>query len=298
MPDPKQDSKRVSFTLNGKAVFAEPGETVLSVAKRHGVRIPTLCHHDAVTPYGACRLCVVEAIWGKRSKLVTSCIYTPYENDIIKTDTERVRHTRRIVLELLLARCPQVKLLQDLGREYGLESPRFRVEGAPGDERCILCGLCVRVCDEVVRAHAIGYAGRGFERVISTPFGEQADECIGCGACVFVCPTEALHYEDLDGHRRMRELNTEVPLVACLVCGRPFATGRQIAKVRERLALPEGMAETCPTCRAAGFQEIMSQSLALAKNARRDTTSPAWSATPGLPRTPALGKQPGREEVS
>lgn len=256
-----KEGGNVPFTLDGKAVEAGPGETVLSVAKRIGVHIPTLCHHDAVSPYGACRLCVVEVFWGKRSKIVTSCIYTPYENDIVKTGTDRVRHTRRIVLELLLARCPQVEALHELGREYGVETPRFRADGPEREERCILCGLCIRVCGEVVGQHAIGYANRGPERVVTTPFADRSEECIGCGACVFVCPTGAIHYEDVDGARLMKEWKTELPLVRCGTCGEAFATERQVEKVRSLLNLPDEIAATCPRCRGTTHRLLMEKTL-------------------------------------
>jgi NADH dehydrogenase/NADH:ubiquinone oxidoreductase subunit G len=299
MSQTAKESAPVRFTLDGKSVEARPGETVLNVAKREGVDIPTLCHHDAVSPYGACRLCVVEVFWGKRSKMVTSCIYTPYEDDAVKTNTERVRRTRSMVLELLLARCPGVEVLQNLGREYGVEKPRFRARKdseSSATERCILCGLCVRVCDEVVGQHAIGYASRGVERAVCTPYRDQSEECIGCGACVFICPTQALHYEDIGGQRRMVELNTSLPLVACRVCGRPFATEKQIAKVRERLAIPEGMAETCPSCRSVEFQETMCQALSLAGNSRGETKSPARSGAPADLSGATIGRKRGNED--
>jgi NADH dehydrogenase/NADH:ubiquinone oxidoreductase subunit G len=250
----------VQFTLDGCPVRAEPGETVLSVAKRQGVAIPTLCHHDSVSDQGACRLCIVEVFWGKRSKLVTSCLYTPYENDRVETSNARVRRARRMVLELLLARCPEVALIRDMAREYGIVEPRFRRQGSP-EERCILCGLCVRVCDEVVGQQAIGYAHRGVKRVVATPFGDQADECIGCGACVFICPTGALHYEDMDGWRFLKELNTKVPLIKCGVCGRAFATAHQLEKVRVRLKLPEALVGTCPACRDREFRQLVEKML-------------------------------------
>ncbi|OFX14845.1 MAG: hypothetical protein A2Z18_03850 [Armatimonadetes bacterium RBG_16_58_9] len=248
--------------LDGQKVRARPGETVLSVAKRHGIEIPALCHHDSISDYGACRLCVVEAFWGKGSKLVTSCIYTPWQDERIETNNQRVGRARKMVLELLLARCPEVEEIRDLAREYGVIEPRFR--GRPHEsetERCILCGLCVRVCAEVVGQSAIGYANRGLDRVISTPFGAQADECIGCGACVFVCPTGALHYEDIDGCRIMKELNTRVPMVACRCCGKFFATEAQIAKVRQRLKLPDELADTCPRCRGTEFRGTLEKCL-------------------------------------
>jgi predicted molibdopterin-dependent oxidoreductase YjgC len=254
----------VPFTLNGQPAASRSGETVLAVARRMGVRIPTLCHLDSVSDYGACRLCIVEVFWGKRSKLVTSCLYSPYENDRVETDNERVRRARRLILELLLARCPEVELLQELGREYGVGRPRFAAEGPARSERCILCGLCVRVCAEAVGQNAIGYRLRGTNRAISTPFGDQAEECIGCGACVFVCPTGALHYEDVDGQRFMKELNTRVPLRKCRVCGKPFATEKQVAKARERLKIPLEVAEACPRCRGAEFRGAMVSALHLA----------------------------------
>ncbi len=250
---------------------AGKGETVLSVAKRHGIDIPALCHHESVQPYGACRLCLVEAFWGKRSKLVTSCIYTPWADERIETNSDRVRRARRIVLELLLARSPDAEGIRDLAREYGVIEPRFRSRRVEANiERCILCGLCVRVCAEVVGQHAIGYASRGPDRVISTPFGAQADECIGCGACVFVCPVDALHYQDIDGQRIMTELNTRMPLVGCHVCGRLFATEKQIAKVRERLNLTDELARTCPRCRGSEFRGTLERCL-ISKNVSSNT---------------------------
>jgi len=255
-------SQEVSFTLNGEPVWARTGETVLAVAKRHGIHIPTLCHHEAVAPYGACRLCTVEVFWGKRSKLVTSCIYLPYENERVETDNERVRRARRMILELLLARCPEVKVIQDLGREYDLEASRFQAgERDSRSERCILCGLCVRVCAEVVRRHAIGFANRGVERIVATPFDSSPEECIGCGACVFVCPTGALHYEDLNGERVIAELKVRIPLVKCRACGTPFATEEHIAGIQQRLRIPQELAEVCPMCRGVEHRNVMEKVL-------------------------------------
>lgn len=254
-------ASNVQYTLDGQIVTAPPDETVLCTAKRHGIDIPTLCHHESVTPYGACRLCLVEVTWGKRSKLVTSCIYTAEDGEVVQTNSERVRRARRMVLELLLTRCPDVELLQQLGREYSVEVSRFHSHAVDADERCILCGLCVRVCDEVIDAKAIGFAQRGSERHISTPFGKDAEECIGCAACVFICPTQALHYEDFDGKRIMKELHTEIPLIACRVCGAEFATERQVAKMIEILRLEPEFAEVCPRCRGSEFRDIMTKYL-------------------------------------
>ena len=254
-----QQSQPVNFTMDGRAMRAEPGETVLSIARENGISIPTLCHHEALAPNGACRLCVVEVFWGNRSKLVTSCIYTPYEDDRIETNSDRVRALRRMVLELLLARCPGVELLQQLGREYGVREPRLTGAQADEKERCILCGLCVRVCDEVVGQHAIGYEGRGMERSITPPFKDRASACIGCGACVFICPTGALHFQDIDDVRIMKEFQTRVPLAKCQDCGQGYAPGAVLDKLS---GVSRGLEEEpqliCPVCRRKAFGKTMS----------------------------------------
>ncbi len=258
-----KETKNIIFTLDGREAEARPDETVLSVAKRLGVDIPALCHHQAVTSYGACRLCVVEVKKGKRTRIVTACIYIPAAGDVVETGNEPVNKLRRIILELLLARCPEVDLIRSLARQYGVDaSSRFRVSGSAGaGERCIICGLCVRVCAEVMGQHAIGYANRGGKRMIATPFETQTEDCIGCGACVFVCPTNALHLEDIGGKRVMKELYTSMPMMKCTGCGREFATEKQIEKVRHCLPAAFDKIAMCPSCRRAAFCDAAGQAL-------------------------------------
>lgn len=247
-----KSEQETTFVLNGQPVKAGPGETVLSVARRHGTDIPALCHHPALADYGACRLCVVEVKWNNRSKLVTSCLYTPYENDGIETNSPRVRATRRLLLELLWARCPDVEAVRELAREYGVEKPRFQTPTSTAlDRRCVLCGLCIRVCAEVIGQHAIGYAHRGVDREVTTPFTETSEACIGCGACVAVCPTGALHMDVVQGEIVMRELNTRMPMAGCKECGRPFAAARQVAKARSRIPANGDAFDLCPECKRA-----------------------------------------------
>jgi bidirectional [NiFe] hydrogenase diaphorase subunit len=239
-----------AFTLDGKTVEAHAGETVVDVAARVGVHIPTLCHHRALVPYSSCRVCMVEVKWGTRSKLVASCVYEPYEGDVVETDNPRVRNTRRMILELLLARCPRVKQISDLAREYGARKDAFRVgEHDDPSQRCILCGRCVRVCNDCVGKHVIAYAGRGIRRHITSPFDDQSPDCIGCGACVFVCPTGALHSRDRGAERSMEELHTTLPMTPCSACGQPFATGRQLAHVAGSVKAPMKQDTVCPDCR-------------------------------------------------
>lgn len=244
------ESKLISLTINGRAVEAKPNETLLAVTRRYGVEIPTLCDHKAVLPYGVCRLCVVDINKGDWAKMVIACIYQPGEGDVVETNSARVRQTRRVVLELLLARCPHVAQIQGLAREYGATAVRFQV---PTDnatsERCILCGLCVRVCRDVIGQSAIGYCNRGGQRMITSPLGVESEKCIGCRACVHVCPTGALHFEDHDGERVMQELHTHLPMANCRVCGTSFVTQKQLAGLKGRTAVLIEMLETCPDCR-------------------------------------------------
>lgn len=236
--------------INGRAVEARPNETLLGVARRYGVEIPTLCDHKAVLPYGVCRLCVVDLKKGERSKMVIACVYLPGEGDVVETDSARVKQTRRMILELLLARCPQVAQIRRLAKEYGATPVRFQVPaGTAAGERCILCGLCVRVCRDVIGQSAIGYSHRGGQRMITSPLGIESEKCIGCRACIHVCPTGALHFEDHDGERVMQELHTHLPMANCRVCGTSFVTQKQLAGLKGRTAVLIETLETCPSCR-------------------------------------------------
>lgn len=174
----------ITLTINGIDIEVEEGTTVLEAAKFLGIPIPTLCHMEGLSPYGACRLCVVEIGEGPGSKLVTSCTYPATEGLKVRTTSKRVAKARKMVIELLLASCPQSKIIQDIAAKYEVKLQRFRQE----HEDCILCGLCVRMCEEQMVAKAIGFRGRGQERSIGTPFDIKSEECRLCGGCMFVCP--------------------------------------------------------------------------------------------------------------
>ncbi|MBW1712433.1 MAG: FAD-dependent oxidoreductase, partial [Deltaproteobacteria bacterium] len=174
----------VKLKINGKQVEAQENQTILQVAQVNGIDIPTLCYHQALEAQATCRLCTVEVFDGRRTRFVTACNYPVRDNIEVLTDSEAVREGRRMILELLLARCPGVDYLKKLAREYGVTQPRF----APQDETCILCGLCTRMCEKV-GANAISLVGRSNDLRVETPFHLDSQACIGCGACAFVCPT-------------------------------------------------------------------------------------------------------------
>jgi NADH dehydrogenase/NADH:ubiquinone oxidoreductase subunit G len=174
----------ITLNINGLKVTLEQGTTILEGARFLGFPIPTLCHMDGLSPYGACRLCVVETGEGKNAKLVTSCTYPVQEGMVVRTASSRILKARAMILELMLASCPQSKVIQDLAAKYGVRKQRFKQEY----EDCILCGLCVRMCEEQMMAKAIGFRGRGEHRTIGTPFDTPSEECRQCGGCIYVCP--------------------------------------------------------------------------------------------------------------
>ncbi len=178
----------ITFSLNGAQVQAEAGQTILEAAKAKGVPIPTLCHHPALEAYGGCRLCMVEVAQGRRKRLVTSCNYEVREGLEVQTDSERVHKSRRMSLELLLARCPEVESIRELAGKYGVTTPRFELE----KDDCILCGLCVRICRERMGPGVADFVGRGADIRVDTPYHRGSEVCLECGACESVCPTHSI----------------------------------------------------------------------------------------------------------
>ncbi len=208
----------VNLTINGKQIQAEQGTTILEAARAAGIYIPTLCYHPELRPEGACRLCMVEAS-GARS-LVASCVYPVSEGMVVKTNTANVREARKTVIELLLANHPKDCLscqksgdceLQKIAADLGLRKIRF--EGGEtkahtidcsnpslvrDQEKCILCGRCIRICRDVQGMDVYSFAGRGFNTIVSTAFEHDLKDaaCTYCGQCASVCPTGAIVEKD------------------------------------------------------------------------------------------------------
>jgi len=174
----------IRLRINGLEVSVERGTTLLEAARFLGFPIPTLCHAEGLSSYGACRICIVEIAEGSRSRLVTSCTYPATEGLEVRTASSRVIRARKMILELLLASCPQSRTIQDLASAHGVRQQRFRQE----HEKCILCGLCVRMCKEQMMAGAIGFRGRGDRRSIGSPYDVKSEVCRTCGACMYICP--------------------------------------------------------------------------------------------------------------
>jgi bidirectional [NiFe] hydrogenase diaphorase subunit len=179
---------KILLNIDGKDVEATEGMTVLEAAQSVGISIPTLCHHEKLEPYGACRLCSVEAETRGNTRLVASCLYPVEQKLIVRTRSEKVDKVRKMILQLLLAHAPNSRDLQRLGEEYGAE--KFLFEKEPSF--CINCGLCVRYCTEVKQMNGVGFVNRGTTREISFVPAIVVKECGNCKECFPLCPTEAL----------------------------------------------------------------------------------------------------------
>ena len=230
--------KEISVSIDNREVIVPQNYTVLQAAERAGVKIPTLCHLQELTPCSACRICLVE-VEGARS-LATACSYPVASGMKVKTNTERVLKARRLVMELILSDHPLDCMtcektgsckLQDLAYEMGLAESRMKGERHhyPVDlsnpfivrdyNKCVLCERCTRICTEVQQSFAIEYAHRGFNTKVSVPYhrGLQESDCVFCGQCVSVCPVGALTEKTRLG--RGREWEFRKVKTICSYCG-------------------------------------------------------------------------------
>lgn len=259
----------VTVTVDGKAVKAREGAFVLEAARAAGVEIPTLCHHPGLEPYGGCRLCVVDVTrpeWEGWCKLVISCQFPVEDGLIVLTDTERVVETRKVVLDLLLARCPETPLIQSLAARYGIEKTSYVRNPQPTD--CILCALCTRVCDHI-GVSAIATVNRGIGREVAPPWGEAPPDCIGCLACAEICPTSCIPYETSDRSRTIWGKTFE--MLRCSRCGKAHVTVAEADHFAGRGGVPRSYFELCDTCKrkdmAATFARLSAGAAGMAAGA-------------------------------
>ncbi len=248
----------IKLTIDGKKIQTGKNTTILMAARENRIKIPTLCHHDGLSPLANCRLCVVEVTEKGRTKVVTSCNYKVAEGMSVETKTENIIAMRKMIVELLASRSPNVKLVRELADEMGIKDTRFVLE----NEKCILCGLCVHVCSEFIGARAITFSGHGSEKIVSAPLGSSAKDCLGCGACVEVCPAQCITMKDIEEARTyssgdhehlgparlIHNWNVRVLWKKCRVCGNMFPPPSPMKYLKEEKPLPKQFFETCEKC--------------------------------------------------
>ncbi len=229
----------INIKIDGKEIQAEPGKTILQVAKEHDARIPTLCYHKDLNPTGNCRMCIVEVKGGRF--LQAACVTPVWEGMEIETSSEKVMKDRKLTLELMLANHPVDCMtcdvageceLQDLAYEYkaqiptwGAKGTRYKVDSDPNPfirvdmNKCILCRRCESACAEIQGRHVWGVAKRGFDEVIVAGANTTMLEarCESCGQCVAYCPTGALSNKMNYGMGRAHQV-TKVT-TTCGYCG-------------------------------------------------------------------------------
>lgn len=251
----------VTLKIDEIPVQVPEGTTLLQAAQKIGIWIPTLCHHESLTPSGGCRLCVVEIIRDGRSQVVSSCVYKAEEGLEVQTATEIIRGIRACIIQLLLSEAPEAEVLQDLARDLDVKPEKRFVSR---NELCIACGRCIRACSELVGVSAIGFSKRGYEKLAVSPFYERAEDCIGCGTCAEICPTGAIKLIDIEegetavvlggikvqGPARVIE-NWEVDLKikTCKECGETFAPENQLAYFSKEAGLSKDYYDICRHCR-------------------------------------------------
>ena len=220
-------ANRVTITVDGATIRVPEGTSVLDAALEAGICIPNLCHVPGVEPIGACRVCIVAVVQGNRRKMTASCTLEAREGMVVEAHSEAVLRARRNIVELLLAEAPNSRAIQDLAARVGVTRSRYPMR----NKDCILCGRCVRMCDEVWQSRSLGFVGRGKDRHVALPFDKRPETCKRCNACIDVCPM------------------TITP------CPGPMKEGGICGLCESQVTMVENIGDTCVWCELGrGFQ--------------------------------------------
>jgi NADH dehydrogenase/NADH:ubiquinone oxidoreductase subunit G len=219
--------KMVTITVDGAHIRTPEGASVLHAALEAGICIPNLCYMPDVTPLGACRVCIVEVVQHGRSKMTASCTLEAQEGMVILAHSDAVLRARRNIVELLLAEAPNSRAIQDLAVRVGVQTVRYPIR----NKDCVLCGRCIRACDEVWQSRSLGFVGRGRNRHVALPFNVRPEFCKRCNACIDLCPM------------------TITP------CPGPMKEGAVCGLCVSQLSMAESIPDTCVWCELGrGFQ--------------------------------------------
>ena len=245
-----------TVTIDGQSVRVSEGATILEAARKAGIWIPTLCYSPAVGAQAACRLCLVGIERKGELQTVTACNYPVRRDLFVSVSGDKPTRLRRGVMQLLLARSPESQELKELAARMGIEgTPYPKVTEA--QRNCVLCGLCIAVCEQAIGASAIGFAGRGVERVVASPFRAPSEDCIACGACAAVCPvgTIQVRIHEHCGEAEISPFKSRSKLLLCAECGRRMVSVPVAAAMSDRLKGKIDWEEfrrrsrLCPECR-------------------------------------------------
>lgn len=250
-----EDDCVISVKIDDREVRVRKESTILEAARKAGIWIPTLCYHPALPASGSCRICTVELVRADgRSRMVTACNYPLREDSVVRVSSERAVAARTGVMQLLLARCPESEELRALADRMGVEGTPFPTV-TEAQRNCILCGLCVSVCEEAIGVSAISFAGRGVDRAVATPFRQPSEDCIACGACAAVCPvgTITVRIHEDEGEVEISPFKTRGKLLVCEECGRRLVSEPVAAEALRATDFNwdefRARARLCPECR-------------------------------------------------
>ena len=246
------DRKLVEIVIDDRKVRVSRGTTILKAASLLDIKIPNLCHHEELSPSGSCRVCIVEISKPAQnpdfSWIDSACVYPAADGLHIRTNSPRVVRERKLILELLLSQAPDSSRIRELAIEYGISETKF-TSADNGKSNCILCGLCVRVCNELIKANAIGLSGRGVKKEVTSPFMIAGSLCIGCMACAAVCPTGVIEFVIEKEKLKKKDWGVALDMIFCPDCGKPVGTSIQMKQLKENISVTDEFLNYCPACR-------------------------------------------------
>jgi NADH dehydrogenase/NADH:ubiquinone oxidoreductase subunit G len=234
----------INMTIDGKSVQANEGSSVLQKIRDLHIEMPTLCYHPELAAFGACRLCTVEVRANGKWKLAAACELPASQGLEIRTAAENAVKARKLAAELLYFQYPTTSAVRDIARKMGVSLAPAADEG----HDCILCGLCMRTCRDIVGVSALAFADRGPGRNLAEPkIDFIAEKCIGCGSCAYVCPTGYVRMDSVDDKRMI--WNRVFKMAACNSCGRYFAPEAQLEYISRTTGTPMSVLGICLSCR-------------------------------------------------
>jgi bidirectional [NiFe] hydrogenase diaphorase subunit len=240
----RTEPQNIAIYIDGLEITARSDQTVLEVARKNGLHIPTLCFHPALRPSGSCKMCAVEVEGGGgRTLSMLSCVLKVKAGMVVRTTGEGVQKARSNAFKRLVQMAPQSRRLREMAEEEGISLP-------PAPDGCICCRLCVRVCKEIVGPQALRMEKQA-GRMQVVP---EVDKCIGCGTCANICPTHVIEVVDEGKLRTVRKGETifgRQPLERCQGCGKYYATEKQVDFAEKRTG-PHTQVKLhhhyCPAC--------------------------------------------------